>query len=312
MRMAGPKRKTPIRKIPKNNPFLTVVVPIYNEVGSLPDFLPRLVQYCRARNWKLILINDGSRDNSLEILKRHESPPQITVISHKVNRGYGGALKSGIAAADTTYVVTIDGDGQHNPEDIDGLLALAMEKDADLVVGNRGQVRNTDWYREIGKWFIRRFTRILMPLPIHDLNSGFKLYDTKLAQKYLDLCPDSMAFSDVVTLIFINQHNLVLEHEIRVNQRQEGKSSINTLTAVETVIEILNLTMMFNPLRIFLPLSVICIGFGLLWGTRIVLLGRGVSVGAMLAIVTGLLFFVIGLIASQLAAIRMGLYNNKQ
>jgi glycosyltransferase involved in cell wall biosynthesis len=309
--MANTKRSPRAHKAPKKEPLLTVVVPVYNEAASLPDFLPRLIRYCRGRDWRLIFVNDGSGDDSLRILRGYENPPQVRVVNHKVNRGYGGALKSGISLADTTYVVTIDGDGQHNPEDIDGLLALAIERDADLVVGNRGQQKRDNWYRQIGKWVIRNFTRILMPLPIHDLNSGFKLYHTELVQKYLGLCPDSMAFSDVITLVFINQHHLVLEHPISVNQRREGKSTIDTFTAVETIIEILNLTMMFNPLRIFLPFSMICIGVGVIWGTRIVLLGRGVSVGSMLAIVTGLLFFVIGLIASQLAAIRMGIHHKQ-
>jgi hypothetical protein len=71
--------------------------------------------------------------------------------------------------------------------------------------------------------------------------------------------------------------------------------------------EILNLAMLVNPLRIFLPLSFICLAAGLLWGIPIVLAGRGVSVGAMLAIVLSALFFFLGLIASQLASIRLHL-----
>jgi hypothetical protein len=69
--------------------------------------------------------------------------------------------------------------------------------------------------------------------------------------------------------------------------------------------QVLNITLMFNPLRVFLPISIFCILAGIGWGIPIVLLGRGVSVGAMLAIVTGLLFFMLGLLASQLSAIRM-------
>jgi len=197
-------------------------------------------------------------------------------------------------------------------EDIDLLLAYALKHDADLVVGGRGRHERASWYRELGKWLIRRFTEILMPLPIRDLNSGFKLYRTEQARKYLPLCPDSMAFSDVITLIFVQQGGLVLEHPIRVKHRAHGRSSISTLTAVETVVEILNLAMMFNPLRIFLPLATVCIVMGLVWGTRIVLLGRGVSVASMLAIVMGLLFFAIGLIANQLAAIRIGMQDNRK
>ncbi len=69
--------------------------------------------------------------------------------------------------------------------------------------------------------------------------------------------------------------------------------------------QVLNIALMFNPLRVFLPVSIFCFIAGLGWGIPIVLLGRGVSVGAMLAIVTGLIFFVLGLLASQLSAIRM-------
>ena len=118
-----------------------------------------------------------------------------------------------------------------------------------------------------------------------------------------------MAFSDVITLIFIKKRHLVLEHPITIKQRAAGKSTINTFTAIQTIMEIINIAMLFNPLRIFLPLSIFCIGFGLAWGIPIMLRARGVSVGAMLAIVTGLLCFFFGLIAEQLSAMRMGLLD---
>jgi glycosyltransferase involved in cell wall biosynthesis len=269
----------------KSLPQLTVVVPIYNEAESLPAFLLRLIDFCGAHDWELVLVNDGSHDDSKIILESHTNPPAVRVIHHKINRG--GALKTGLLDANTPYVVTIDGDGQHEPDDIQRLLDFTIEHDADLVIGQRDLRKGGNWYRELGKTLIRRFTRLLMPLPIQDLNSGFKLYRTELVQAYLPVCPDSMAFSDVIALTFINQKDLVLEHPIRVNLREKGKSTINTYTAIETVMEILNLTMLFNPLKIFLSLSAICFAFGILWGTPILLLNRGVSVGAMLAIVSG-------------------------
>jgi hypothetical protein len=147
---------------------------------------------------------------------------------------------------------------------------------------------------------------MLMPLPIQDLNSGFKLYRSDLAKKYIKICPDTMAFSDVITLTFIKQRNLVLEQDITIKPRQTGKSTINTYTAFETIMEILNIAVLFNPLRVFLPISLLCIFFGLTWGISIlIVVGRGVSVGAMLAIVTGVIFFVLGLLANQISALRM-------
>jgi glycosyltransferase involved in cell wall biosynthesis len=226
-------------------------------------------------------------------------------VHHKVNRGYGGALKSGIRKVKTPFLVTIDGDGQHSLEDVDQVFRFALDNDADLVVGKRDSKFASGAYRSLGKYIIRAFTKILMPLPITDLNSGFKFYRTDLAHRYITVCPDTMAFSDVITLVFLNERNLVLEYPIKVTPRRVGQSTINTLTAFETVIQVLNITLMFNPLRVFLPISAACILAGLGWGLPIILLGRGVSVGAMLAIVTGLLFFVLGLLASQLSAIRM-------
>ncbi len=286
--------------------ILTIIVPVYNEAPILPEVAPRIIRLCEQNQWQVIFINDGSRDGSREILAGFAGSANVQIIHHKVNKGYGGAIKSGIRAVTTPFLVTIDADGQHNLEDISVLLGFALEQDADMVVGNRGQSGDINPYRTIGKRIIRLFTRMLMPLPIRDLNSGFKLYRTDLAQKYISVCPNSMAFSDVITLIFVNQRNLVLEHPITVTPRKVGKSTINTYTAFETVLEILNIVLMFAPLRIFMPFAIFCISVGLVWGTIILfVVGRGVSVGAMLAIVTGLIFFILGLLANQIAAIRM-------
>ena len=285
--------------------LLTIVVPIYNEGQVLPSFVPTIIEFCNARGWGLVFVNDGSNDNTRQILSEYDGLPNVCVVHHKVNRGSGGALKTGISQVRTTYLVTIDGDGQHSLDDVEKVFRFAVDHDADMVVGKRDEKSISDWYRLLGKSLIRTFTRILVPLPITDLNSGFKLYRTDLAKRYITICPDSMAFSDVITLAFLNERNLVLEHPISTSPRKAGKSTINTFTAFETLVQILNITLMFNPLRVFLPISALCFLAGFGWGIPIILLGRGVSVGAMLAIVTGLLFFVLGLLASQLSAIRM-------
>ncbi len=291
---------------------LSVVVPIYNEASSLSVFLADLIPYCHDQGWELILVDDGSSDDTPMILKGYEGDSGVKIIHHKVNRGYGGALKTGILKAATPYTVTLDADGQHELSDINELLKFTLDHKADLVVGDRGKQGHSGLYRKLGKWIIRKFAALLMPINISDLNSGFKLYRTDLVQRYLALCPDSMAFSDVVTLVFIKKHHLVLEHPITIKKRSAGKSTITSFTAIQTIIEIINIAMLFNPLRIFLPLSIFCIGFGFAWGIPIMLHARGVSVGAMLAIVTGLLFFFIGLVAEQLSAMRMGLLDMRK
>lgn len=288
-----------------DEPLLTIVIPLYNEAENLPAFAPTAIEFCRARNWRIIFVNDGSRDETKKILDGLKPEPHVQVVHHKVNRGYGGALKTGIRHVNTPWLVTMDGDGQHHLEDVERLFNFAVTNDADMVVGKREGMNISTVYRAVGKFLIRSFTKSLMPLPITDLNSGFKLYRSAPAKRYITVCPDTMAFSDVITLVFLSEKNLVLEHPIRISPRKLGQSAVNTFTAFETVMQVLNITLMFNPLRVFLPISIFCFLAGFGWGIPIVLLGRGVSVGAMLAIVTGILFFVLGLLASQLSAIRM-------
>ena len=283
---------------------LTVVVPAYNEAPALPETLSALVEHVQKRGWHLIVVDDGSDDATPEVLEQYARTPGMTVIRHKVRRGYGGAIKTGIRAAETDLVVTVDADGQHNPDDIDALYDVSQRTDADMVVGDRGP-RSSGAIREIGKRIIRLVTKLLVRLPIRDLNSGMKLYRTALARRYVQVCPDTMAYSDVIALTFVHARHLVVEHPITVRPRAGGASTITAVTAFDTIVEILNIITLFNPMRIFLPLSMISIVGGVAWGAnRLLILGDGLSVGALLAISTGVLFFALGLIAEQLSAIR--------
>ena len=74
------------------NPLLTVVVPVYNEDQTLPAFAPCLIELCRAKGWTTIFVNDGSSDQTRQILDHLSSAQDVRVVHHKVNRGYGGAL----------------------------------------------------------------------------------------------------------------------------------------------------------------------------------------------------------------------------
>jgi len=301
---AGVTSPAPLATVPRKVD-LSIVMPAYNEAESLAVILPGILEFCQAHEIELIVVNDGSRDNTAQVLEAHRAHPRLKIASHKLNRGYGGAIKSGILCASTAYVITMDADGQHGLQDVLKLYESARETDADMVVGRR--FGPTHWYRGLGKAIIRMIAKLMMPIGVHDINSGMKLYETKLAQTYVRLCPDSMAFSDVITLIFINQRHRVIETPISVNPRQSGVSTINSMTAFDTVLEIFNVVLLFNPMRIFLPMSIVLVVSGIAWGLPLVLRGNGVSVGAMLAVVSGMMFFLLGLIASQLALIRNNL-----
>ncbi|MBN2354565.1 glycosyltransferase family 2 protein [candidate division KSB1 bacterium] len=284
---------------------LTVCIPAYNEETSLQQFLPVVIDHCLQRDYDILLVNDGSSDRTAEIADKLLSPHHFHIINHKINRGYGAAIKTGIMAVVTEYIATIDADGQHSLEDVDMLYAIICENDADMVVGDRRGQAPRNVYRTLGKILIRGFAKLLMRVPIYDINSGMKVYRAELAKRYIPLCPDAMPFSEIITLIFIyNKHN-VIEYPIRISTRKGGISSVNTRTAFQTVMEIVNMLVLFNPLRIFLPIAILSIFLGFAWGIPLVIKGRGVSVGSMLGIVAGLIFFFLGLIAEQLSLIRL-------
>jgi glycosyltransferase involved in cell wall biosynthesis len=283
---------------------LTIVVPVFNEEVSLKILLPSLVNFAAENNYKLIIINDGSTDNSYSILESYNSNPVLKCIKHKKNKGYGAALKAGIEQAETEYVVTFDADGQHLLTDVSKLIAKITDTDADMVIGSRIDNKGSESVKRFGKFIIRKLSKILIQNEINDLNAGMKMMRTNLAKRYIKICPDTFAFSDVITLVFISEKNIVLEEPIQVVQRKNGKSKITMNTAFETILEIINISVLFNPLRVFLPLTFFFLIMGFGWSLKIVLEGKGVSVGGSLLIVLGILCFLIGLVAEQLSFIK--------
>jgi glycosyltransferase involved in cell wall biosynthesis len=289
---------------------LSVIIPAYNEAENLKIILPPLIDLCNKNNWKIIIVNDGSRDNTRNILGTFPVSDHFTLVNHKLNRGYGAAIKSGILACETELAITIDADGQHRFEDIERLYSCMKSRDADMIVGSRKGIRSASNSRRIGKSIIRIIARMLMYVPVHDINSGMKIFRTDLARKYIHLAPDTMSYSDIITLIFINNRHLVLEEPIMITTRLKGKSTISVETAFQTVMEIINIVILFNPAKIFLPLSFICLIAGLVIGLPILINGHGVSIGSLLCIFAGIIFFLLGLVAEQLSMIRRKSNNN--
>lgn len=291
-------------------PELTIVIPAYNEEENLKIILPDLIAFVEQRNWKLIITNDGSKDNTKTVLKDYEHSVHLKVVHHKLNKGYGAAIKSAIQACDTEYVITIDADGQHRLEDVDKLFALVKSTDADMIVGSRKGAKDASFLRSIGKSIIRATAKLMLTVPVYDINSGMKIYRTELAKQYLYLTPNNMPYSDIITLIFISNRHLVLEEPIVVKDRLKGESTIGIQTAFETIMEIVNMIFLFNPMKIFLPVSIISFLISLAWGVPIILRGQGVSSGALLGFISSLIFFFLGLIAEQLTLIRKNQKNN--
>ena len=289
------------------DPSLSVVVPCYNEAENIPVVFPPLLEFAKERGWRVIAVDDGSRDETRALLlKMKEGAPHLDVVCHKLNRGYGAATKTGLRAVKTEYAITIDADGQHRLEDVEKCYRRIVETDADLVVGER--VNNeSGGYRSLGKWVIRTFASLLLSLPVRDLNSGMKCYRMSEAVSYLDLCPDTMAFSDVILLLMVNVRKLVSRTEIEVAPRLAGKSTIGTRTALVTMAEILNLAILLRPMTTFCRIALTFAIPGLAWGVFIYCKSRTITSASVMMILLGAVSFILGLLGEQLAQIRKSL-----
>jgi hypothetical protein len=196
----------------------------------------------------------------------------------------------------------MDSDGQHRIEDMIRLAGMAQEYD--LLIGQRRQILHSPLWRMPGKWLLQGMAIFLMRRTIPDLNSGMRVFRREVLLKYLHLFPDGFSFSTTSTMLFMNRGYAVGFDPIDINPRQGNQSTVKLSTGFNTLLLILRLAMLLDPLRLFLPISLALIGVGTIWTIPLLILQLGYSIGALLLIMTGLLIFAVALLADQIAALR--------
>jgi len=285
---------------------LTIIIPAYNEEKGISDTLKELLPVAVERNWHIIVINDGSVDATADIVNGFSS---VRLLSHPYNRGYGAALKTGIRSAETEFVALYDADGQHTPVD---LVRLFEGKGSyDMVIGKRGKDSHHDWIRKPGKWVLSRVANTLTGIKIPDLNSGLRVIRTSAIINLLHLFPDGFSFSTTSTIAFMNLGLFVGYIPIVVRKRV-GTSTVKQFKhGSNTIMLILRLIVLFNPLKIFLPMSIGIFSLGsiyeLIYGV-ILIPGVKVLPAAILMMLSGILVFFFGLLVDQVSEMRKHLY----
>lgn len=150
--------------------------PCYNDANTIPG-LVRAVEAALKQitdDYEIIVVNDASRDNSAGVLASLQAEvPSLRVVTHTVNRGYGGALASGFEAAAKDYVFYTDGDGQYDPSEV-VLLAHQMQPGVDVVNGYKIS-RQDPWYRQVIGSAYQHTAHVLFSLPIRDVDCDFRL-----------------------------------------------------------------------------------------------------------------------------------------
>lgn len=200
-----------------NKPYISVIVPIYNEEGNLEKLYQRLTQVLDGlqKSYEIIFTNDGSKDNSIKLLEEFykRRPNQIRIIDFKGNFGQHMAIMAGFELAQGEIMVTLDADLQNPPEEIPKLIAL-MEQGYDLVSGVR-KVRKDSWFRRNASLLKRKILAKITKINMSDDGCMLRAYgrnvvDIMIATKESAVYVPALAYS-----YSTRPTEITVEHEAR-------------------------------------------------------------------------------------------------
>lgn len=205
-------------------PGISVFLPCHNEEGNVRRVVSALDAELPAiaQQYEIVVVNDGSRDRTGEIADRLAAAnPHVKVVHHPVNRGYGGAVISGIRACTQPWVVLFDGDGQFEASDI-GRLAAKVPA-CDVVIGRRLRRADPLMRRVNGKaWTI--LMRAVLGIRVRDIDCGLKLFDCRMLEG-IDLQATGAMISAELMAQVAGRGAKICEVDVRHLPRMTGEQS---------------------------------------------------------------------------------------
>jgi glycosyltransferase involved in cell wall biosynthesis len=275
---------------------VSIVIPAYNEGAAIVGVISTLLA---AAAWhEIIVVDDGSADGTGE----RACAAGALVVQHPYNKGNGAAVKSGIRRATGEYVLIIDGDGQHPPED--ALRLIARLGEYDLVVGARAATTQATPGRRVGNWALNRLASYLADREIPDLTSGFRGARRQHLREFLHLLPNGFSTPTTTTLAFIKAGYNVLFEPVHARQRV-GESKIKLARdGTKFLIIIFKIVSLFSPLRVFLPLSLVSFVVGAGYAAWTIRTQSHITNSSVLLILFAVVVFLVGLVSEQISALR--------
>ncbi len=289
---------------------VSVIIPAYNEEAAIGNVLRELTRGGineKNDNFEIIVINDGSSDHTADIVKEFS---QVRLINHRKNKGYGAAIKTGIRESRGDLIVWYDADGQHRPEDLFKLIDKMEEEDLDYCIGIRGGDSYEDRNRRFGKKILKLFLNFVVKEELKDFNSGMRGFKRNVIMPYLSLLPDAFGASTVTTLLMLEQEYYGGEVDITVRKRT-GKSSVKQIRdGFRTIGLILQIIILFQPMRILGKSGLAMCGVGALYGIlRAFQWSNGVPILASILVIFGFQLICFGVLSDQISKMRKQEYE---
>lgn len=254
--------------------MLSIIIPAYNEEDGIASIVERVLSIgptLRATETalELIVVDDGSRDRTAEIAGQY---PDVRLIRHQTNHGYGAALKTGFAHAKGAWLGFLDADGTYPPEHFPDLLSAARDEEADLVIGSRmsGTDSQMPRSRRIGNLFFARLVSLIGNQQISDSASGMRIIHREMLPRLYPL-PDGLNFTPVMSTRAIHEELKMIEVPIPYAERM-GRSKLTIVgDGTRFLQSIVWTALQYNPVRMLGAVGATLGALALLIGLALVL-----------------------------------------
>ena len=275
---------------------VSIVIPAMNEAASIAEVVTRLRAHAA---WHVIIVvDDGSTDATADRARYAGA----RVIRHPYNKGNGAAVKTGLRDATGEFVLIVDADGQHQPEDASRLVDPLGE--FDLVVGARSGASQASLPRRAGNALLGRLAGYLAGRTIPDLTSGFRAARRAHLLEFLHLLPNGFSTPTTTTLAFLRAGYNVAFVPVEARPRV-GRSKIRfARDGAKFFLILLRVITIFSPLRLFVPLSAASLLVGIAYGVWNVWAHARIPNGAVLLILFAVVVFLVGLVSDQVSSLR--------
>jgi glycosyltransferase involved in cell wall biosynthesis len=259
---------------------LSVVIPALNEENGISDIVERVlaIEESLAKvgvsALELIIVDDGSQDRTAEIVAGY---PNVVLVQHPVNKGYGAAIKTGFRRADGDLLAFLDADGTYPPEYFPQLCQPILKDQADLVIGSRmaGSDSQMPLVRRVGNTIFATLVSIISNRRVTDSASGQRVFRSEILSHLYPL-PDGLNFTPVMSTRAMHEQIKVVEIPIPYSERV-GRSKLSVVhDGLRFLNSILVTALTYNPVRLFG-----LVGFGM------IILGLAIGLFSLLAFTTG-------------------------
>lgn len=281
--------------------MLSIIIPAYNEERGIGAALDNILRLVNEKNipHELLVVDDGSTDNTAQIAQEKGA----RVLKHPYNIGNGASVKTGLRHAKGDVIALMDADGQHSSQDLPRLLEHIPKYD--MVVGARSGASQATVARKWGNRTYNLLASYITGRKIEDLTSGFRVIKSNVARKFIYLLPNGFSYPTTITLSLLKAGYSLKYVPIEAKPRQ-GKSKLKTSTeGVRFFLIILKIATLFSPFRIFMPISLISLTLGISYGSFMIIRHEHFSPMVLLLLITGILVFLLGLIAEEIATLRL-------